>query len=263
MIAAKMRQRPPISYYGGKQQLVNSILEKIPEHKVYTEAFAGGLAVFWAKKQSKLEVVNDLDGEISNFYKVLKCEFLNLERLVQSTLHSRKDYEDALIIYKSPHLFSEVKRAWAFWVLTNQGFASKIGSWGYDRSSGSTERKITNKKIQFDMKLAKRLEETQIECNDALKVISSRDTPESFHFIDPPYFNSNCGHYDGYSERDFKDLLNLLSEIEGKFLLCSYDSDILKSYVSQNGWNQSFKEMPVAADKSKTKRKVEVMTWNY
>lgn len=263
MIKTRVRQSPPVSYYGGKQQLVNDILPLIPEHKVYTEAFAGGLAVYWAKQPSKIEVVNDLDGEISNFYTVLKCEYLKLHQLVQATLHSRLAYQDAMVIYKSPHLFNEIKRAWAFWVLTNQGFASKIGSWGYDKTSGSQEKKIMNRKLSFGLHLAKRLEETQIECNNALRIIESRDCEEAFHFIDPPYFNSNCGHYSGYTIEDFIELLKLLSRLKGKFLLCSYDSDVLTQFASEYGWKQKKKEMHVSADKSKKKMKVEVMTYNY
>ncbi len=258
-----VRQKTPVSYYGGKQQLQAEIQPRIPEHRVYTESFAGGLATFFAKEPSKVEVINDLDGSIVNFYEVLKLEYLKLYELVQTTLHSRHAYEDSLVIYKYPHLFTKARRAWAFWVLTNQGFASKIGSWGYDKSSGSSERKIQNRKLTFGLHLAKRLEDTQIECNNALKVIQSRDCPDAFHFVDPPYFNSNCGHYGGYSLEDFTALLELLSTIQGKFLLCSYDSDVLSDFVEKFGWKQIKKQMPVSADKSKKKQKVEVITMNY
>jgi DNA adenine methylase len=69
------------------------------------------------------------------------------------------------------------------------------------------------------VELSKRLQNVQIENTDALRVIRSRDSLMAFHYCDPPYFNSDCGHYDGYSIQDFENLLELLSTIEGKFLL--------------------------------------------
>jgi hypothetical protein len=76
----------------------------------------------------------------------------------------------------------------------------------------------------------------QIECTDALRIINSRDSKDSFFYCDPPYFNSDCGHYDGYSKDDFENLLKQLSKIEGKFLLSSYPSDILSDFINANNW---------------------------
>jgi len=70
-----------------------------------------------------------------------------------------------------------------------------------------------------------------------LYIIRSRDSLNSFFYCDPPYFNSDCGHYDGYSEQDFENLLVTLSKIDGKFLLSSYPSDLLLKYAKANGWH--------------------------
>lgn len=255
--------KTPISYYGGKQGMLSVIMPKIPAHKVYTESFSGGLAVYWAKAPSKVEVINDLNGEIVNFYNVLKTEYLKLYQLVQTTLHSRRMYQDAYIIYQNPHLFDTVQRAWAFWVGTNQGFAAKIGSWGYDKTSGSKETKLDNQKVQFGLQLARRLEGTQIECNNALKIIQSRDSEDTFHYVDPPYVGSNCGHYAGYTESDYEELLRILSQIKGKFLLSSYDSELLTRFVNLYGWKQEKHDKQLSSSNDKSKRKVEVLTWNY
>lgn len=138
--------KTPISYYGGKQSMLPLILTKVPPHRVYTEPFAGGAAVFWAKRPSKLEVLNDLNGEVVNFYQVLRQDFEALNRLVQATLHSRQSYADALCVYHHPHLFSQSRRAWAFWVLTQQGYCCKVGSWGYDKTTGQQGAKAASSK---------------------------------------------------------------------------------------------------------------------
>lgn len=259
----KPKLRTPITYYGGKQIMARHILPLIPKHKIYTEAFFGGGAILFAKEPSDVEIINDLNGEVVNFYRVLTTDFWRLNELVQSTLHSREQYEDAMVVYNFPKLFDPIKRAWAFWILTNQGYVSKIGSWGYDKSGDSMVKRLETKKIEFDRTIRTRLEHAQIECNDALKVIKSRDSVDTFHYIDPPYIGSNMGHYSGYSDEDFTKLLMLLTEIEGKFLLSNYRSEILESFIKQQKWHVRYFDKQLSASTNKAKRKVEVLVSNF
>lgn len=256
--------KTPISYYGGKQQMVPVLLELEPEHDGYSESFFGGGAYLFAKAPKKIEVINDKNQEVINFYRVAKNDFLKLKALVDETLHSRELYQDALHIYARPTMFNDVKRAWAFWILCNQGFGSKIGTWGYDRHDNSLAKKLGNAKIRFTTELEDRLSHVQVECTDANQVIKSRDREGMFHYVDPPYFNSDCGHYDGYTLEDFRNLLETLSKLDGKFLLSSYDSPILKEWVKSQGWKQQFFQQTVSVNgKGKRKPKVEVLTANY
>lgn len=255
--------RTPITYYGGKQQMLPHILPLIPKHTIYTESFAGGAAVFWAKEPAKIEVLNDLNGEIVNFYTILQTEFSKFKALVASTLHSREQYQDALHVYKRPHLFDPIRRAWAFWILTNQGFAAKIGSWGYDKTRNSKVNKLEFLRENLDEHYLKRIQNTQIENNDACKVILSRDSEETFHYVDPPYINSNQGHYGGYTEKDFEKLIDTLSQVKGKFLLSSYDDPMLQEAAKTFGWEQQKISKHLSASTKQGARKVEVLTGNF
>ncbi len=258
--------RTPISYYGGKQKLAATIVKMLPNHKLYCEPFVGGAAIFFAKPPSECEVLNDTNAELINFYRVCKNRFHELQPLVRITLHSRKEHDDAWIVYNKPHLFNEVKRAWALWVLSTQSFCSQLdGSWGFDKTDNTTSVKVSNKREQFTEELAIRLQNAQIECADAVYIIQSRDGVDSFFYCDPPYYNSNCGHYDGYTIEDFELLLKTLAGIKGKFMLSSYPSDILKQYVKANGWHQWSTETGVSVNNRSgyQKRKVEVITTNY
>jgi DNA adenine methylase len=257
--------KTPITYYGGKQQLSKTIIELIPEHQLYCEPFCGGAAVFFAKSPSKVEVLNDTNSELINFYRIVQNDFVSLEKEVRISLYSRRLFTDAKVIYNNPHMFSEVKRAWAVWVLAAQGFAGILdSSWGYEKTDNKTAKKIINKRENFTEEFAMRLQNVQIECTDALRIINSRDTKNSFFYCDPPYFNSDCGHYDGYSKEDFENLLNHLSKIEGKFLLSSYPSDTLKKYIKDHNWQSVSFEMNVSVNKGNTgKKKIEVLTANY
>jgi len=257
--------KTPLTYYGGKQKLASTILSLIPEHRIYCEPFIGGGAVFFSKKPSPVEIINDINSELVNFYQVVQRDFALLEQEVRISLHSRDLHRRAMVIYNNPDMFDNIKRAWAVWVLAQQSFSSKLdGSFGYDRS-GTTTKKITNKRDSFTLDYAIRLQNVQIECADALRIIRSRDTKESFFYCDPPYFNSDMGHYDGYTEEDFSELLKVLEKIEGKFLLSSYPSQILDAFNNDNNWYQIEIEMSLAVCGSrKTERKKrEMLTANY
>jgi DNA adenine methylase len=260
--------KTPITYYGGKQKLVKEILPRIPKHNLYAEPFFGGGAIFFSKPKSNVEVINDTNTEVINFYRVVQNDFVSLEKEIRISLHSRRLHKDASVIYNNPHMFSDVKRAWAFWTLATMGFASKIdGSFGYDIKKGTTSKKVSNKREAFTEEYAYRLQEVQIECTDALRIITSRDTKDAFFYCDPPYYNSDCGHYDGYTLDDFELLLKKLSKIEGKFMLSSYPSPILTEYTKQFGWHtkQFQQEVTIANANSKKGRKpkIEVITTNY
>lgn len=130
------------------------------------------------------------------FYEVLKSDYKALQQKIEQTLHSRETYKKALLIYQSPWLFADspLIRAWAFYVVTNQGFACKIGSWGYDKVKKAALT-FQNKIDSFEQRMSERLRYTQIEQNQAHKVIQSRDSKDAFIYADPPYINTNQGHY--------------------------------------------------------------------
>jgi len=109
----KIQLKTPITYWGGKQKMLDYILPLIPTHSIYTEAFFGGGAVFWAKEPAKVEFINDKNAEIINFYRVLKQDFPKLKREIDVTLHSEFQQKQAKSIYLNPEGHNEIKRAWA------------------------------------------------------------------------------------------------------------------------------------------------------
>lgn len=264
--------KTPITYYGGKLNMVSTILPLIPKHRIYTESFFGGGAIFFAKEPAQSEVINDTNNMVVNFFEVVKTDFDWLKTRIEQTLFSRATYSVALTMYRMPHLFSRAQCAWAFYIATNMGFSCQIGSWGYDKY-GKRVKAFQNKKLLFNEDMYKRLESAQIENNEACKVIESRDAEEAFHYVDPPYVSDrdakavNQGHYSGYSENDYKRLLETLSTIKGKFLLSSYPSKLLDSFIKKNGWYSKTFDKPISASKivvgKERGRKVEVLTANY
>ena len=151
------------------------------------------------------------------------------------------------------------------WVLSKMSFAGIIdGSFGYTKSEEKITKKVLNSKINiFNQELIKRLENVQLENTDALRVIRSRDTVNTFHFVDPPYVGSEQGHYKGYTEDNFTDLLNVLKEVTGKFMLTMYPNDVLDKYIKEHNWNVVKVERLISAARHKRRKQIELIVMNY
>jgi DNA adenine methylase len=138
------------------------------------------------------------------------------------------------------------------------------GGYGYDRTGG-TSKKLSNKRFGFTVDYAARLQQVQIECCDALRIIRSRDVADAFFYLDPPYVGADQGHYDGYTQEDFDSLLDILEGLKGKFLLSSYRNKSLTDFTKRNKWHTlEFKmSSPMTHGHSSPRTKVEVLTANY
>lgn len=249
--------------------MLKNILPLIPDHKVYVEPFFWGGSLYRAKTPAPCEVINDVNMNVVNFYQVLKSRSKKLEAKIKETLLSRETYRKAMLIYDCPRLFADDKviRAWAFRVCTNQAYLNKVGSRWYDKEKRSALN-FQNKVDAFGINLAERIRYTQIEQNDACKVIRSRDTENSFFYCDPPYVGTHCGHYSKiFSEEDFIILLETLAQVKGKFLLSNYPWEILDIYIKKhNRYIKTFDKPLSASHNNKTwkvRRKTEVLVANY
>ncbi len=278
--------KSPITYYGGKQKMLRKILMYVPVHDHYVEPFLGGGAVFWRKIKSKINSVNDKLNLISNLYYVLKNEdmFTLFQREVKGILFSEGIYKKFNTLIKSAKdqdilSFEKKKRvmfAVAVWFCLAVSFSSSMtNSFGYVRKKTKKNDTPEGHNISYFNKaniilandyLCEKLREVQIFSRDALDVISTLDTQNTFFYIDPPYFNADMSFYSGYTEADFGALLTTLSEIKGKFLLSCYDSEILQKYAKAKKWSIKSFEFEVTAkggreDKLKIKR--EFLVYNY
>ncbi|MBR8726675.1 hypothetical protein [Bacteroides pyogenes] len=103
-----------------------------------------------------------------------------------------------------------------------------------------------------------------IENRDALDVISTYDSPDTFHFVDPPYINSDCGHYEGtFDECCMEKLLQLLEQVKGKFMLTMFPLNMIEEYANKNGWVIHRIERTISASKTSRRKQEEWMICNY
>lgn len=244
--------------------MLKHILPLIPVHKLYTEAFCGGAAVLFAKRPADGEVINDLNMDLTTFYWMAKTYYPELKIEIDKTLHSRDMHAHAAHILNYPSFFTSAQRAWAVWALCKMSFASMMnGSFGYD-FNGGMPNKLTNAKDEFTEHLCARLEGVTIENRDALQVIETYDSVDAFHFVDPPYINSDCGHYEGcFNEIHMESLLKLLERIKGKFMLTMFPLTMIEEYAIKNGWKIHRIERTISASKTNRRKQEEWMVCNY
>ena len=280
-------QSSPITYYGGKQKMFKKILMHMPVHDHYVEPFVGGGAVFWKKKRSKLNSINDKMDLITNLYSVLQSPelFGRFQQEVRKLPHSEgvyKRFTEIIKQNKDQDIFSfdseqRLMLAVVVWFSLIVSFSSSMtNSFGYVRKStkASPDAQEGHNFSYFNKQnivltnnyLSEKLREVQIFKRDALDVIKTLDHEKTFFYIDPPYFNADMSFYAGYTEKDFEDLLGLLTAIKGRFLLSCYDSELLRKYSEPNKWNiKSFEYEVTATLKRETKMKLkrELLVYNY
>ena len=171
--------------------MLKDILPLVPSHDLYTEVFAGGAALLFAKKPVRVNVINDLNGELVNFYRTIVTDFDALRLEVLSTIHSREQHDVAWFIYRHPDYFDKIKRAWAIWTLSRLGFSGIFSnSFSFARTTGKNYPRVQTAKDRFLTELKDLLEQCTIEQDDAMKILVRYDIPTAFHFVDPTYGGS-------------------------------------------------------------------------
>jgi DNA adenine methylase len=119
--------RPPFTYYGGKMTIAARIAAALPQHGHYVEPFAGSLAILLAKRPSRMETVNDLDGAIVEFWRILRDEPAELARACALTPHSRAEWEMSRDLEQWWHEdLPAIERARRFWTAVTQARSNRL-----------------------------------------------------------------------------------------------------------------------------------------
>jgi Site-specific DNA methylase len=225
--------KPPIPRMGGKSKLRKTIIEMIPEHTCYTELFFGAGWVYFGKNPSKVEVINDIDKELINLFKMIKYHAPEIERMLEYEFSGRDIFEE----YKNHSIESptEINRAVRFLYLISQSFAAKGKDYGYGTTS-KPKPQIFYKGVLADIK--DRIRNTYVENLSFEKIIDKYDRENTFFFADPPYFDLT-GYGNEFGEKEHLILRDKLSSIKGKFLLTINDHEKVREWY--RGFN--FKEV--------------------
>jgi DNA adenine methylase len=206
----------PLAYIGGKNRLAARIISLLPEHKTYVEPFAGGAQVFFHKQPSKVEVLNDLDFEIVNFFRVCQHHYEELVRYLRYCLISRRWYD--LFASSDPQALTDIQRAGRYFFLQKNSFGGLVLKQHYHY--GVVQRPNYNpKRIPEVIRAAhERLQGVQIESLPYEQILIRYDRPTTLFYMDPPYWERRLYRHN-FTEHDFIALQQRLHDIKGKFLL--------------------------------------------
>jgi DNA adenine methylase len=249
-------------YSGGKQRLAARIIQLMPDHKHYVEPFAGALSVLLGKPVSLLETVNDLDGEITTFWRVLRDQPEELERRCALTPHSRALYMAARAPGQGG---TDVEIAWRVWVRLSQGMGSRsngTGGWRYaKKATGMSLTEYLTGYVARIAPAAERLHHVSLEATDAVALIPRYDSIDTLFYVDPPYLSSTryAGMYAvemGGALRH-QDLLGVLKQCRGSVILSGYRSELYDHELT--GWTR----VDLATTAMTGENRVECLWLNY
>jgi DNA adenine methylase len=221
----------PIPWYGGKYELAQKLIPFIPKHHSYIEVFAGGAGVFWAKDRSDMEVLNDLDSGLVNFYRVIRdpVKFKQFRFLVELRPYSRAEYDHCKTTWRDCH--DDADRAARWFVVARQSFNAVFGG-GWKRDTKRSRRGMCADVSSY-LSVVERLPEihermmgVQVENRDFRKVLNEYDAPDAFFYLDPPYIRGTRRAPNVYqhemTDEDHEDMVELLLGLKGKAILSGY-----------------------------------------
>jgi DNA adenine methylase len=232
-------KRPALRYYGGKWRLAPRIIELIPNHETYVEPYGGAMSVLLRKPPSPVEVYNDLDEEVVNFFRVLREQPEEFMHQVMLTPFSR--VENNLAYQKSDN---DLERARRLFTRSQQTIGGARVQW-----SSGWRKQITNnrmKPVWQDMAdiahlwdVIERLKMVQLECRPALEILEIYDTEKTLFYVDPPYLTltrsdrwKDKSYAHEMTDEDHRALAEALHKTKGMVMLSGYNDEKYRQWYA-------------------------------
>lgn len=265
----------PLRWHGGKSYLASKIVTMMPPHLHYVEPYAGGLSVLLAKDPEGVsEVVNDLNGELTNFWSVLRsaCDFQVFRYLCFLTPFCEKTWQECeqMIDDLQPRKELRIERAWAFFVTCRQSLAGRMDT--FSPITRNRTRRGMNEQVSAWLSAVEglpevhaRLQRVLILNHDALDVIRQQDGPQTLFYLDPPYLHetrATTGEYQHeMTAEQHEKLLLCLTKLKGRFMLSGYRSELYDQYAELDGWHRVDFDLPNNSAGGRKKRRVTECVW--
>jgi DNA adenine methylase len=261
----------PLKWHGGKYYIAPKIVSLMPPHTHFVEPFAGGLSVLFAKNPIGVsEVVNDLNGDLTNFWDVLKSEqtFSRFLRIIEATPFSQVEWQRSFDLLKSG---GPVDRAVGFFVLCRQSQAGRMRSFA-PITRNRTRRQMNEQAsawlnaIEGLPQVHSRLSRVVILNQPAAKVIHSQDGKDTLFYLDPPYVHDTRTTTSEYgdqemTDKEHEDLLNLILSVKGKVIVSMYRHPLYDQLSSKHGWQMEQFNLPNNAAGGEQKRRMIECVW--
>jgi DNA adenine methylase len=234
-----MSIKKPFGWYGGKQALAPLLVSLLPAHRVYCEVFGGSGALLFAKPPSALEIFNDLDSGVVNFFRVLRNpgQFQELQQQLSLTPYAREEYYSCFASWQDTPDPVEKARAWYVAVMQSMNARTRNTDWSTTKHPGSNHARKWQHSIAHLSACIERLRDVQIDHRDFEDVIRAYDSPTTCFYLDPPYLPETRRKVRQYhhemSEQDHRRMLACIQRVEGMVLLSGYRHPL---YEALAGW---------------------------
>ena len=257
-----IKSKSVLHYPGGKKRIAPWIIKHMPRHHSYLEPFFGCGAVLFEKPPSRIETVNDLDGDIVNFFRVIRDNREQLQEWITYTPYARKVYDEA--VRKEPEDCVERAACFAVKCMQSHGFRMNDNcGWRKDvcgRESAYAVRAWNNLPESI-AEMAIRLKQVQIENRPALDLIRDFNHENVLMYLDPPYVWSTRSGGKQYrhemSDQDHMELLEAIVDSKAKMMVSGYDCELYDFYIGD--WTK----VQIAARTQDKKQRVETLWMNY
>ena len=244
---AYKRINTPFGYFGSKNKIAFQICNTLPPHSCWVEAFCGSAAVTLAKPPAPIEIINDVDNQIVNFFDQLRTNEKELCRMVALTPYAREELTRAR---DNRELADKTEKARRFLVASmmsiNGVFGEERGGFSYSQSYSRNSREArVNRWYNLPQRLtevAERLRNVRIENKDARDLLKMFiDKPGTLIYLDPPYFVERTDGYDRdeRTEEFHSELLQLSNRSKCMILISGYENELYTSFLtSKKGWSK-------------------------
>ena len=210
---------PIIPWIGGKRRLADLLIPRFPAHKCYVEVFAGGAALYFLRPPAEVEVINDINGELVNVYRVVKHHLEEFVRQFKWALSSREIFKWTQDT--PPSGLTDIQRAARFFYLQHHCFGAKVQSqnWG----TATTAPPINLLRLEESLSAAHlRLASTFIERLHWRECVERYDRPHTFFYLDPPYWQTE-GYGVEFPFEEYEVMSKIMRGLQGKAMLSIND----------------------------------------
>ena len=220
--------RSLIPWIGGKTQLAQHILRRMPKHERYVEPFFGGGAVFWAKDPSKVEVINDRDDHLVTLLRVVQR---HPDALVDEILHlvwSRTLFDQAQESWDAR--WTDIERAARFWMVMRMAYSALVATKHTGMATTTHRPRITRGTVLASVDRAhERLASVLVENLDFEALLTWRWGKDTFAYCDPPYVGTEDVYEVQFTHEDHERLAGCLKAFSGRWLLSYHDHELVRS----------------------------------
>lgn len=222
--------KAPFGWVGGKHYVAKNILPLIPAHELYVEVFGGGLSLFYQKKPSKREVINDYNEELINLHLAIRNSPETLRMYINELLPSRQLFY--MIKHKELKPRCDIERAAFYFFLIKNSFGSSVRTWGMFDKTEDSKNKRKGIYREFTQH-SRRLKMASIENRSFEYILKEYDHKNAFFYCDPPYYKFDGNKYyknlkEAFNEDKHKLLNECLKKLKGKFILSYNDCEFIR-----------------------------------